>query len=338
LRGIATIHHSITRAELRIRTGDLEGARSDLAVARAEAAAVEDVQFAGDLEGVTAELALEEDDPGAAITATRRGFERIGSGVDPRILGPIALFGLRAAADTAVTARARRDGPAASAAVATAEEFLGRYSTSIASIDEPDHRASRELAWVDALLRAELARAEDRDGPEAWTAIRPALAERPTPFLEGYVLWRAADAAGASDQQLAGDALREAHRIASEIGAPLLAARIEALARRRRLELPAQPGPAAALDVAGDPGQGEPATRAPADPFGLTNREREILTLLAEGYSNRRLAETLFISESTAGVHVSNILGKLGVASRTEAATMAVRLGLDRAGPADATS
>ena len=53
---------------------------------------------------------------------------------------------------------------------------------------------------------------------------------------------------------------------------------------------------------------------------------------------NRRLAETLFISESTAGVHVSNILGKLGVASRTEAATLAVRLGLDRAAPADAPS
>src|SRR4029079_6956312 len=68
----------------------------------------------------------------------------------------------------------------------------------------------------------------------------------------------------------------------------------------------------------------------PHDPFGLTVREREILRLLAEGYTNRRIAEALFISESTAGVHVSNILGKLGVTSRTEAATTAVRLGLDR--------
>ena len=52
---------------------------------------------------------------------------------------------------------------------------------------------------------------------------------------------------------------------------------------------------------------------------------------MAEGYTNKRIAETLFISESTAGVHVSNILGKLGVATRTEAAAVAVRLGLDRA-------
>jgi DNA-binding NarL/FixJ family response regulator len=70
-------------------------------------------------------------------------------------------------------------------------------------------------------------------------------------------------------------------------------------------------------------------TAGPVDPFGLTGREREVLALVAEGYTNRRIAETLFISESTAGVHVSHILGKLGVETRTEAATIAVRLGLD---------
>ena len=73
------------------------------------------------------------------------------------------------------------------------------------------------------------------------------------------------------------------------------------------------------------------AVAAPADPFGLTAREREVLALVAEGYTNRRIADELFISESTAGVHVSNILGKLGVDSRTEAAAIAVRLGLDTA-------
>ena len=68
----------------------------------------------------------------------------------------------------------------------------------------------------------------------------------------------------------------------------------------------------------------------PADPFGLTAREREVLALVAEGHTNRRIAGELFISESTAGVHVSHILGKLGVETRTEAAAVAVRLGLDR--------
>ena len=75
-----------------------------------------------------------------------------------------------------------------------------------------------------------------------------------------------------------------------------------------------------------------PRPAAPADPFGLTAREREVLALVAEGYTNRRIADELFISESTAGVHVSHILAKLGVETRTEAATVAVRLGLDRSG------
>jgi DNA-binding NarL/FixJ family response regulator len=49
---------------------------------------------------------------------------------------------------------------------------------------------------------------------------------------------------------------------------------------------------------------------------------------VAQGWTNRQIAESLFISENTAGVHVSNILGKLGAATRTEAASIAARLGL----------
>ena len=55
-----------------------------------------------------------------------------------------------------------------------------------------------------------------------------------------------------------------------------------------------------------------------------------MLALVAEGYTNRRIASELFISDSTAGVHVSHILAKLEVESRTEAAAIAVRLGLDK--------
>ncbi len=59
--------------------------------------------------------------------------------------------------------------------------------------------------------------------------------------------------------------------------------------------------------------------------FGLTDREREVLMLVAEGESNGQIAERLFITRKTASVHVSNILGKLGVATRTEAAAVAHR-------------
>jgi len=70
------------------------------------------------------------------------------------------------------------------------------------------------------------------------------------------------------------------------------------------------------------------AAGAPSPLDSLTPREREVLALVAEGLTNAELAERLYISPRTAGVHVSNILAKLGMSSRTEAAAWAVRSGL----------
>jgi DNA-binding NarL/FixJ family response regulator len=75
---------------------------------------------------------------------------------------------------------------------------------------------------------------------------------------------------------------------------------------------------------------------APVPPAvgSLTAREREVLVLVAQGLSNRQIAGSLVVSERTARTHVSNILGKLGVASRTQAALLAVREGIAPAPPA----
>ena len=62
--------------------------------------------------------------------------------------------------------------------------------------------------------------------------------------------------------------------------------------------------------------------------YGLTDREREVLAALASGHTNREIADELFISVKTASVHVSNILRKLDVDGRQEAARIAHRLGV----------
>jgi DNA-binding CsgD family transcriptional regulator len=64
------------------------------------------------------------------------------------------------------------------------------------------------------------------------------------------------------------------------------------------------------------------------DTFGLSNREREVLLQIARGRTNREIGERLFISQKTVGVHVGNILSKLGVSGRVEAAAVAIRLGM----------
>ena len=114
---------------------------------------------------------------------------------------------------------------------------------------------------------------------------------------------------GAGDREQATVAAQAAHQTTLQLGAEPLQAALELLARRGRLDL----------------GTGVPAERGLA---GLTPREVEVLRLLVEGRSNRQIAEQLFISGKTASVHVTNLLSKLGVHSRLEAAAMARRLGL----------
>jgi DNA-binding NarL/FixJ family response regulator len=117
-------------------------------------------------------------------------------------------------------------------------------------------------------------------------------------------------------------ALSAAWSSADALGATPLRGWIESLARRSRIDL------AATVPVDETPAAEDAPAAPEPDDHGLTAREREVLALLAEGHTNKRIGELLFISESTAGVHVSNILGKLGVSSRTEAAAVATRLGL----------
>jgi DNA-binding CsgD family transcriptional regulator len=139
----------------------------------------------------------------------------------------------------------------------------------------------------------------------AWEAVRE-------PYPQALALFGAATAATSmGDREGAALRLRRAATMADGLRATPLAGQIAQLSRRVR---PGDAGGAAAPEA--------------ATPFGLTTRELEVLQLVAAGRSNREIAAELFISAKTASVHVSNILAKLNVASRGEAAATAYRHGL----------
>ena len=173
----------------------------------------------------------------------------------------------------------------------------------------------------------------DEGGADAgggpWAEARAAAEGIGDSYRVAYASWREAEAilGAGGDRGRAGELAASAHAIVAALGARPLAAELEALARRGRLDLAA----AASAPAAGaeDGGGGEEDARAAAlDRLDLTPREREVLAHLAEGATNRQIAAALFISEKTASVHVSNILGKLGVRNRGEAAARAHRLGV----------
>jgi DNA-binding NarL/FixJ family response regulator len=115
--------------------------------------------------------------------------------------------------------------------------------------------------------------------------------------------------------------------VADRIGARPLRSALADLARRARLA--DRPAPAAAGGRGAQPGGA--AARSPL--AGLTDREVEVLRLLAAGQSNKEIGAELFIATKTASVHVSNILAKLGAASRTEAAAIAHAQGIGPSAP-----
>ena len=117
----------------------------------------------------------------------------------------------------------------------------------------------------------------------------------------------------ADTREAASGPLAAARETAAALGAGWLVEEVDGLAARARIAAPR----------ATHPGAAEPEL-----PFGLTARELEVLALVAEGATNREIGARLFMAEKTASVHVSRILGKLGVRTRTQAAAIAHRAGI----------
>ncbi len=224
----------------------------------------------------------------------------------------LLLTGLRAEAAEADLARDVGDRRRLAEAIERAADLHARTHEHVGRIREIAAQPSTPILADVALADALLARARGDEEVEMWESAVATRRRLGRPFDLGHALVGLASVAVRARRRDDGAAaIAEAHGIAIDLGAVPLREQVESLARRARIGIEG-------VDTADDA----------VARLGLTPREREVLALVAEGRSNRQIGDTLFMAESTAGVHVSNILGKLGVTRRSEAAAMAHRLGL----------
>ena len=184
-----------------------------------------------------------------------------------------------------------------------------------------DRRPVRYRALL-ALCEAERARIAGTANADSWRRAVDALDELGAVAQRAYARVRLAEQllAESAARSDAADALNEAVSLFADAPRSPIRALAEQVAQRARLRL-------AQLDDAAEPRS--------QSPFGLTEREVDVLRLLAEARTNREIGEALFISPKTVSVHVSSIMRKLGVRRRADAARIARKTTLDDTTPSN---
>ena len=302
------VNLNLRKAHLAVGRGQHDAARDVMTELTELAADSSEPQFVGPVATLTAELRRREGDLDAARAAIDRGLDQMEFCTDDAArVSAVAAAGVTIEADAAQRARDLGDKEAETAAVRRVDDLLSRVAAA----------AVRTRPIECALLlaaRAEAGRAGGRPDPAAFARAAQAWSDLTRPEPAAILRWREAEAHIArGDREAATVAACAAEEIAVRLGAGWLRGEIEGLAARARLDI------AAELDE-------EPADEPEEDDgFGLTSRERQVLALVAEGATNREIGAQLFMAEKTASVHVSRILSKLNVRSRTEAAAVAHR-------------
>jgi DNA-binding NarL/FixJ family response regulator/tetratricopeptide (TPR) repeat protein len=330
-----------------------------------------DLQFAVPAYMATASYAMWSGDLADARRAAERGWARLRGTEDWALVARMAASALEVEAAIVVEARDRRRIGDVAASRERAGRILAEAEAGFlrARGDEAGAGTSEPEACL-ATARAYHARLMARDDPARWEDVASRWQHLGDPYREARARWRQAESilgaaiagpGGARDRtdarlvrQDARDPLLAAVSLAVGLRARPLLRRLRDLAGRALIVLPpevdailaepsssviaramAVPEPAhdavaqgAHLQSAHAPA----ATRPAPDTFGLSRRELEVLGLIAQGRTNREIGDRLFISQKTVGVHVGNILAKLGVSGRVEAAAVAIRLGLEAEG------
>lgn len=248
-------------------------------------------------------------EPEAAVEQMRTTLEALTdeSVVDrPDVAVRLAALALSAVADAAVESRLTGDEAGALRWTDTATELVELARVTATKGENGAQQGPEGLAW---LARAEAEWARATSGPDVAACEKSVAAfGYGDVYEQARCQLRLTEAlVRAERRDEAAEHAREVREVAVRLGAVPLRDSVDRLVRRARL---ADISPAAG---------GVPV---------LTSRENDVLRLLARGRTNRQIGEELFISGKTASVHVSNILAKLGAASRTEAVALAYREGL----------
>ncbi|MFC7598397.1 AAA family ATPase [Terrabacter sp. GCM10028922] len=246
-------------------------------------------------------------DSTAAVAAAERAQQHLDSAVGEGMYGGLWLsaIGLAALADGAALSRQRRNDAEVAVALRQGETVIGRVERIVeGGRGRPGELGPEGLAWR-ARAVAEHARLQGRPAVQEWLAALDAFGYGHV-YEQARCHWRLAEAlVAAGDRDAARAHASEAAASAEQLGA---------LPLQRAVA-----GTVSAARLAVTTGGGVPV---------LTGRERDVLALVAEGLTNREIGRRLFISEKTVSVHLSNLMAKLNVSSRTEAVTVAVRRGL----------
>jgi ATP/maltotriose-dependent transcriptional regulator MalT len=313
----------IARGNLRLWDGDLAAAQADFRQVLAELPAPLDPVGTAEVLWYLAEAALWDGRLPDGRAAVADGLAALAGAELPYWTIQLCRTGLAVEAAAAGPDCGRRSGGDYQAIRERAAGLLDRIRSASSA---PDLVLTPVLAAGVLTAEAEWSRVDGHSDPERWAGSAGAWEALGYPWPSAYARWRQAEAllSVRAPRDTARTALAQAWTLASTHGAALLVTEIQALARRARIALP-PPGLPPDQAVAGQ--DSEPGRRA-SDELGLTPRERDVLMLIAEGRTDRQIAEALFISPRTVAMHVSSILAKLGVTNRGGAAAVAHRLRL----------
>jgi class 3 adenylate cyclase/tetratricopeptide (TPR) repeat protein len=306
------------RGRLRAGVGDFRGAATDLAAARERATRAHRADSLPGLAAAMAELAIWEGRISDARKAVSEGLGLLADTDEFLAIPALCALGLRIEADAARTARG---GEARIAAERAGTNGLRLVEQARAVGTTPRSGELPASVRVEiALCEAELGRLEGTSTSEAWGETASSWEALAMPYPAAYARYREAEALLSQRESRtdAADRLLAARDMAEGLGARPLLEGIDAVARRARVDINAAAVRQRAEEEAPTAGKA----------LGLTARETDVLALVAAGQTNRQIAAALFVAEKTVGVHMTNILGKLGVRNRFEAAAIGERAGI----------